>query len=81
MSTPDIADYKFTVKEGSPSQTGVDDAPTWLMCEPMTSELSIVGDRGFLSLRLPEGTTVDQAQDIARYLQKHITGVQYTRLP
>ncbi|MFL6627455.1 MAG: hypothetical protein ACJ8G1_13485 [Vitreoscilla sp.] len=80
MSNVDFADYKFTVKEGQPSRAGAE-APTWLMCEPMTSELSIVGDKGFLSLRLPEGTTVDQAHEIARYIQMYITRIQYTRLP
>ena len=80
MANVDVAQYKFTVKEGQPSQSGADDAPAWLMCEPMASELSIVGDEGFLSFRLPDGTTVDQAQVIAHYLQRHIVGVQYTRL-
>ena len=80
MPGPDVAEYKFTVKEGQPSQAGCEDA-TWLMCEPMKSELSIVGDRGFLSLRLADGTTVDHAKEIARYLQKHVVGIQYTRLP
>lgn len=79
MSSTEYADYKFTVKEGEPSKTGSDDAPTWLMREPMTRELSAVGDRGFLSLRLREGTTVAQAQEIARYLQKHVTGIGHTR--
>jgi hypothetical protein len=80
MSTTDFADYKFTVKEGQASRSGADDAPTWLMCEPMTKELPVVGDRGFLSLRILEGTTVAQAQEIARYLQERVTGIGYTRL-
>lgn len=78
MSSTEYADYKFTVKEGEPSKSGADDAPTWLMCEPMTRELSAVGNRGFLSLRLREGTTVAQAQEIARYLQQHVTGIGHT---
>ena len=79
MSSTEYADYKFTVKEGEPSRSGADDAPTWLMCEPMTKELSAVGNRGFLSLRLREGTTVVEAQKIARYLAEHVTGIGHTR--
>lgn len=77
MSKTEIADYKFTVKEGEPSRTGADDAPVWLMCEPMTKELGILG-RGFLHLRLRHGTTYAEAQDVARYLQQHVTGIGYT---
>ena len=79
MSPTEIADYKFTVKEGEPSTSGADDAPTWLMCEPISRELSIVGNAAFLSIRLVDGTTVAQAQAIAAYLQQHVEGIGYTR--
>jgi hypothetical protein len=39
MAGTDSADYKFTVKEGSVSQSGADDAPVFLMCEPISKEL------------------------------------------
>jgi len=48
------------------------------MCEPTSREPEIVG-RGFLSLRLRPGTTVREAQEIARYLQDRVTGIGYTR--
>lgn len=76
----EYADYKFTVKEGQPSLIDADDAPTWLMCEPRTRELSIVGDRGFLSIHLRPDIRVDEAQAIARYLQERVTGIGYTRI-
>ena len=79
-ATTDTADYKFTVKEGGPSRNGAHDAPTWLMCEPKTKELDIVGDHGFLSIRLRPDIRVAEAQEIARYLQDRVIGISYTRL-
>ncbi len=76
MSNTQRADYKFTVKEGHPRDSG-GEAPTSLMCEPMTQELSIVGD-GFLMLNLREGTSVDEAHAVADYLQHHVVSVSYT---
>lgn len=78
MASTETADYKFTVKEDLPPLDG-GEAPMWLMCEPVTRELSIVGDQGFLSLRLSAGITVDQADEIARYLQARVVGISYTR--
>ncbi len=77
MTTTERADYKFAVKEGSPTKSGADDAPVFLACEPRTKQLSIVG-KGTLTLCLRPGTTVLKAQQIARYLQQHITHVAYT---
>lgn len=79
MASTEVADYKFTVKEGAPSKSGADDAPVWLMCEPLSSELSIVGDGGYLGIRLRPGTAVTQARDIANYLRAHIVGISHTR--
>lgn len=79
MSVPETAEYKFTVKEGSPSVSGANDAPVWLALEPLRKELSIVG-HGLLSLCLVEGATVQQATEIAHYLNANIKGVSHTRL-
>lgn len=73
MADSEIADYKFIVKEGNPTYNG---AP-WLACEPENHELSIVGD-GSLGLRLREGTTLEQAQELARLLQQRVAGLKYT---
>lgn len=80
MSSTEITEYVFTVKEGEASASGKDDAPVWLMCEPKTHELSIVGNKGFLGMRLKSGVRLDEAQEIARYLREHIVGVSYTKL-
>jgi hypothetical protein len=80
MSTTDAAEYKFTVKEGEASATGKDDAPLSLMCEPTSKELDIVGNHGFLSIRLAKGTTYEEAQSFAKILQKKVSGISYTKL-
>jgi hypothetical protein len=79
MSTTETADYKFTVKEGQASKSGADDAPTSLMCEPRTRDLSIVGDKGFLSFKLRPDIRVEEAHEISKYLQDRIIGVSFTR--
>ena len=72
----DIADYRFFVKEGQPGPDSADDAPPWLSCEADTSDLRILNG-GDLSLRLRKGTTLDQAHEIARFLNKHVEAFQY----
>jgi hypothetical protein len=49
------------------------------MCEPKTNELSIVGNGGFLGIRLKPGVRYAEAQEIARYLREHIIGISYTK--
>jgi hypothetical protein len=78
MATTDTADYKFTVKEGEASKEGADDAPVWLMCEPMKKELNCVGD-GYLAIRLRRDIRVREAEEIARYLQDCVIGFSHTR--
>jgi hypothetical protein len=75
----DYADYKFTVKEFD-SPDGIADAPTALMCEPRTRELSIVGNNGYLSIHLKDGITVAKAQEVAAYLEEHIKVFAYVKL-
>jgi hypothetical protein len=74
----DYATYKFEVKEGEASRNGANDAPVSLYCQPVDSELSIVG-KGFLSLNLKAGTTIEKAQEVARYLESVLKDVSYTR--
>lgn len=78
MAKTEHTDYKFTVKEGDAGKDG-SPAPLFLMCEPSTPELSIVGN-GFLTIRLKPGTTIDEAQGISRYLRDHVQGISYTKL-
>ncbi len=78
MSTTEVADYTFTIKESQPSPEKEDDA-IWLMCEPKSKELSIVGEDGFLGLRLKPGARIGEAQEVARYLRDHVAGISFTK--
>lgn len=77
MTKTETADYKFTVKEFEPGPTG--EPRTFLACEPMTQELSVIGNRAFLSLHLKPGIDVHKAHEIARFLQQHISCFGLTR--
>lgn len=79
MSQTEVTDYTFTVKEGHPPEEG-GEAPVWLMCEPDTEELSIVGDNGFLGIRLKPGVNLDEARKIARFFRENVVGISHTSL-
>jgi hypothetical protein len=80
VSTTEIADYKFVVKEGEPSRSGADDAPLSIFCEPITRELSIVGNKGFLSIRLKNVSSYREAQQFAAMLNEKVSHISYTRM-
>lgn len=73
----EIADYTYTVRESGAAPNADPSAPIWIVCEPRTRELSIVGT-GFLSLRLKAGTSLTTAQEIVKELQSHVDGIGYT---
>ena len=79
MSTTENADYKFLVKEGQPSMSGADDAPFSIFCEPIMRELSIVGNRGFLSIRLKKVSSFREAQQVADMLNEKVSHISYTK--
>ena len=72
MSNTETAQYKLTVKESGAGEP-------WLMFEPMTSSLQILGN-GFLGFRLKPGTTYEKAQEIASYINSSTQSVSYTKL-
>jgi hypothetical protein len=79
MPQTEFADYKFTVKEFEPDASGK--ARTFLACEPMTEEFSYLdGNKGFLSIHLKEGIDVNEAAEIARYLQSKVARFAITKL-
>lgn len=78
MGKSETATYKFTVKEGEASASGKDDAPVWLMAEPMVSTLSIL-EHGSLTLRLKDGANISHAQEVARYLNENIKAISHTK--
>ena len=49
----------------------------WICLEPLEEELKILG-KGFLGFDLPEGTTINKAEEIAAFLQENISSVSYT---
>lgn len=79
MASTENADYVFTIKEGDTPASGNGDATAWVMCEPRTRELSIVGDNGFLGINLKPGTTLQEATEIVRFLKNHVVGLSYTK--
>ena len=49
----------------------------WICLEPLEQDLKVLG-KGFLGFDLPEGTTVNKAEEIAVFLQENISSVSYT---
>ncbi len=72
MVKSETVEYRFTVKEGGRGQP-------FLACEPCGGGLSILGKNAFLSFRLKTAISIDKAQDIANYLNDHISGVGVMR--
>jgi hypothetical protein len=56
----------------------VSGAEPWIRLELMDKHLVVLGN-GFLGFDLPEGTTINAAEEIAAFLQENITRVSYTR--
>jgi len=73
MRKTEIARYSFVVQEGVTAY----DSQHWLMLQPLGSELSIFG-QGYMALRLSNDVSVEQAHDMARYLNSMINAVSYT---
>jgi hypothetical protein len=49
----------------------------WICLEPLERNLKVLGN-GFLGFDLPEGTTINKAEEIAAFLQENISSVSYT---
>jgi hypothetical protein len=49
----------------------------WIVLEAFHEDLDILAN-GFLGFDLPEGTTANQAEEIAAYLNENIRAVSYT---
>lgn len=66
------ARYTFTVKEHG-------DGTPFVMLESDWENLRLL-ERGFLSFDLPEGTSYEQAQEIAGFMNRHLHSLAYTSL-
>lgn len=64
-------EYRFTVKE-------FESGTPWLMLEPMRGPDLPLPKNAFLGLDLKEGTTLEEAQEIARYLNRQVRSVSMT---
>jgi hypothetical protein len=49
----------------------------WIELEPVEEKTNVLGDVS-LTFNLAEGATVNQAEEIAAYLNENITSVSYT---
>lgn len=76
MPQVEITTYTFIVKEGQASASGVDDAPLSIALEAETPDLNVLAG-GSLQILLSTGTTLEQAQDLARLLRRHAKAVKY----
>jgi len=74
MAKTEYTEYMFTLKEGSPDEPN-GDALTYLMCEPLTTELSVIGENGFITIRLKSGASLEEEKEIKNYFNHHITGI------
>ena len=70
MAKTEIAEYTFTVKEGKFDPV--------IMCKPYSGQSSFLGSVGFLTIQIFPGTSVDRAQDIARFLRDNVSGIGVT---
>ncbi len=73
MAKTETVECKFTVNEG--------EFDSCIMCEPYSGQLRFLGSdgsEGFLTIPLFPGTSVDRAQDIARFLSDNVSGIGVT---
>jgi hypothetical protein len=49
----------------------------WIVLEPVNEKSNVLDDVS-LTFNLPEGTTANQAEEIAAYLNQNIDSVSYT---
>ena len=76
MVKSETAKYVFTVKEYVS-----DPHDPFIAFEPSGGGLSILGKNVFLSLCLKSAISIEKAQDIANYLNDHISGVGVMQSP
>jgi hypothetical protein len=67
----DRATYRFTVKEYS-------DGTPWLMLEPLQADLPILRG-GHLGIDLTDGTSIERAVEVARFLNERVKAVHFTK--
>jgi hypothetical protein len=71
-ATTQRAQCRYTVKEYGSGQP-------YIVCE-LHDPLDLgISEQWSLGFDLPQGTSVDEAQEIARFMQQHLSNLMYTR--
>lgn len=70
MAKTERAKYVFTVKEFS-------NGTPFIALEPLNKSITLP-EEGFLGFDLPEGTDINKAKDIAKYLNKNLSNLTLT---
>jgi hypothetical protein len=63
-------EFRFAVKER-------EDGTPWITAEPLRSSMTMLTD-AFIGFQLPKGTTLEQAERIADYMNRNITSISMT---
>ncbi|MFL1492103.1 hypothetical protein [Pseudomonas antarctica] len=74
MTPPLSAVYQYIVRELAPNEHAPDEAPVSIVCEPLNATASPPA-QGRIILHLEKGTTLEEAQAIAKTLQTKVKGL------
>ncbi|KAF2406643.1 hypothetical protein SAMN04490179_4479 [Pseudomonas antarctica] len=74
MTPPLSAVYQYIVRELAPTEHAPDEAPVSIVCEPLNATASPPA-QGSIILHLEKGTTLEEAQAIAKTLQTKVKGL------
>ena len=69
----ELAKFAFTVKEDATGKH------PFIALEPLYEGLPSLG-RCLLTLKLPDGTSIEKTEQIARYIEENVEAVGYTKL-
>ncbi|QCY11565.1 hypothetical protein [Pseudomonas sp. MPC6] len=74
MTQPKSAVYQYIVRELAPTEHALDEAPVSIVCEPVNVPGS-PSAHGRITMHLEAGTTLEEAQAIAKTLQSKVKGL------
>ncbi|MGR3890020.1 hypothetical protein [Pseudomonas sp. 1152_12] len=74
MTQPLSAVYQYIVRELAPTEHAPDEAPVSIICQPLHATASSPA-QGRITLHLERGTTLEEAQAIAKTLQTKVKGM------
>jgi hypothetical protein len=71
-SRTDRSKYHYEVKEYA-------DGQPWIMGEPLEGPDLPIPGQWFLGFDLTEGTTLEQAEEVAAFMNRHLTAISLTQ--